>query len=80
MIGAVGLDGFMGGLLIGVAIGVLAGPVIRYVIAWGAWSKASSQASLTEPVLRRMSQGPWRFIREREAAPVSSGSKPWEDE
>jgi hypothetical protein len=79
VIAALGFGGFLWGLLIGVGIGFLAGPAVRYLIAWHAWSEASAQARLTEPVMKRMGQGPWRFLREREVAGASPGRHQAED-
>ena len=47
-------DGFIAGLLIGVAVGLLLAPVVRWVLTVREWRRASREAGLADEVLRRM--------------------------
>jgi hypothetical protein len=44
------------GLLIGAAIGFLAGPLLRHWLAWREWADASREADLTDELLRRLEE------------------------
>lgn len=50
----VAVDGqFVAGLLIGVFLGLLVGPILRSWLAWREWVEASREADLTERFLAR---------------------------
>jgi hypothetical protein len=47
-------DTFLAGLLIGVTLGLLLAPILRWAIAVREWRQASKEARLADEVLRRM--------------------------
>jgi hypothetical protein len=63
-----GLAEFLGGLVLGVFLGVVLGPVIRLWLSWHQWVEASREARLTEDVLKRIDARPWRLPREKRPA------------
>jgi len=63
MIAASGAGLFVGGLVLGLAAGMVVGPLVRLWISWREWSEASREARLTEDVLARMDGRPWRSTR-----------------
>jgi hypothetical protein len=48
---------FIVGLVIGVFLGLLLGPVLRSWLAWREWVEASREADLTERLLAHLEQG-----------------------
>jgi hypothetical protein len=44
------------GLLIGIAIGFLAGPILRHWLAWREWTEASREDRLTDDLLTRLEE------------------------
>ena len=54
-----GVNGaFVAGLLIGVAIGLVAGPILRWWLTVREWREASKEAELSDELLRRMAEEP----------------------
>ena len=51
-------NAFVAGLLIGVAIGLVAGPLLRWWLAVREWREASREAELSDELLRRMAEEP----------------------
>jgi hypothetical protein len=51
-------DAFVAGLLIGVAVGLVAGPLLRWWITVREWREASREAELSDELLRRMAEEP----------------------
>jgi hypothetical protein len=51
---ATDVGGFAVGLLVGTALGLLGGPVLRSRLAWREWVEASREAELTERFLARL--------------------------
>lgn len=49
-------NAFVAGLLIGVAVGWLANPLLRWWLAVREWREASSEAALADELLRRMAE------------------------
>jgi hypothetical protein len=49
-------DAFVAGFLIGVAVGLLAGPLLRWWVAVREWRDASREAELSDELLRRMGE------------------------
>lgn len=47
-------DTFLAGLLIGVTLGLLLAPILRWVLAAREWRQASKEAQLADEVLLRM--------------------------
>jgi hypothetical protein len=47
-------DGVLVGFLLGLAAGLLLGPVLRWWLAAREWRQASEEVRLTDEVLRRM--------------------------
>jgi hypothetical protein len=48
---------FVAGLIIGVFLGLLLGPILRSWLAWREWVEASREADLTERFLARWEEG-----------------------
>jgi hypothetical protein len=46
------------GLLLGIVIGLLLGPLVRSWLAWREYTEASREARLHDEVLRRMAASP----------------------
>jgi hypothetical protein len=44
------------GLVIGTAIGFLAGPILRHWLAWREWTDASRESRLTDELLTRLEE------------------------
>jgi hypothetical protein len=44
------------GLLVGTAIGLLGGPILRHWLAWREWTDASRESRLTDELLRRLEE------------------------
>jgi hypothetical protein len=51
-------DAFVAGLLIGVAVGLVAGPLLRWWITVREWREASREAELSDELLQRMAEEP----------------------
>ena len=51
-------DAFVAGLLIGVAVGLLANPLLRWWLAVREWREASKEAELADELLRLMAEKP----------------------
>jgi hypothetical protein len=49
-------DAFVAGFLIGVAVGLLTGPLLRWWVAVREWRDASREAELSDELLRRMGE------------------------
>ena len=49
-------DGFLAGLLIGVVVGLLLAPLLRWALAAREWREASREAGLADEVLERMAE------------------------
>jgi hypothetical protein len=59
---------FLTGLVLGLVIGFVAGPLVRFWLAWHEWRDSSREARLTEATMNRMDEGPWRLLAGRGAA------------
>jgi hypothetical protein len=71
LIAVAALGVFLAGLVVGLVIGLVVVPMARFWLAWTEWREASRQARFTEPTLKRMDEGPWRLLVNRE--PASAG-------
>jgi hypothetical protein len=60
---------FVAGLVIGVFLGLLLGPILRSWLAWKEWAEASREADLTE-----------RFLALWEEGDARSGDRPAENQ
>jgi hypothetical protein len=49
-------DGFLVGLVVGLAVGWLANPLVRWWLAAKEWREASRELELADELLRRMAQ------------------------
>jgi hypothetical protein len=67
VVASVDVIGFLSGLGVGLLLGVVLGPVVRFWLWWHEWLDASREARLTEAVMKRM-----------EAAPRRSGTRGWQ--
>lgn len=67
MVAVAGLGEVLSGLVVGLFLGLLLGPVLRFWLAWHTWTEASREARLTEDVLERMEAGPWRPLQDLKA-------------
>lgn len=47
-------DDLIAGLVIGAALGFLAGPLVRYILAVREWTAASREARVTDELLERL--------------------------
>jgi hypothetical protein len=56
MLATAGFDEFLAGLLIGVFLGLVLGPVLRSWLAWREYVEASREADLTERLLEHLAE------------------------
>lgn len=68
VVAVTGLANFLSGLVIGVLVGLLVSPLLRFWLTWHEWAEASREARLTEDVLERMDAGPRSMLRDRKSA------------